>query len=347
MIKMGIKDDLRKYLFTRYFTPKKFLNLLRIFYEYRTKKTVLKAYPAKLIMDACNSCVLNCPLCPTGKGEAGRCKAVMKFTDFRKIVDEVKDYLYEIDLYNWGESLLNPEIFGMISYAHKNNIRTRVSSNLNYFSKGFEEKLVSSGLDILIISFDGTDQKTYEIYRRGGNFRKVIENIKKIADEKKRQKSKTPYLVWQFLVMSHNERQIPKVYEMAEELGIDSVRIEPVRTDTSMEIFQSDEEKLEKSGKWLPKDEKLSRFDYNKKEKKIRKKSCIFLWSMPVINPNGSVSPCCAVYPEKYDFGNAFRKGIMSIWNGKGYVSSRKIVAGKEFDESTVCVNCVKNGFIE
>ena len=347
MLIKNINSYLRKFVFTRYFTVKKFSNLLRIAYEYKAKKSILMSYPCKLIIDPCNSCVLSCPLCPTGRKDKGRKRAMMKFNDFRKVVDEVKDYLYEIDLYNWGEPLLNKDIFEMIEYAHKNNIRTRISSNLNFFEDDFSTKLVESGLDILIISLDGTEQKTYKTYRRGGDFKKVMANIKRIADEKKRQKSKTPYLVWQFLVMKQNENEIPKVYEMAKELGIDSVRIEPVRTDTSMEIFQSDEEKIEKGKEWLPKDEKLSRFDYKKKEKKVKKKSCIFLWSMPVINPNGSVSPCCAVYPEKYDFGNAFKEGLMKVWNNENYTASRKLVSGKDFDASTVCVNCLKNGFIE
>lgn len=343
MLLRKIKQDLRKFVFTRYFTVKKFLNLVRIYYEYKMKKEILKAYPCKLIMDTCNNCVLKCPLCPTGKGEKGRTRAVMKFENFKKVVDEVKDYLYEIDLYNWGEPLINPDIFKMISYAHKNNIRTRISSNLNYFKKGFAAKLVRSGLDILIISIDGADQKTYEIYRKGGNFKRVIENIKKIVAERK----KSPYLVWQFLPMRHNEHQIPKVKKIAAEIGVDFVRIEAVRTDTSKEIFQSDKEKISKSMEWLPKNEKLSRFDYTKKEKKKKKKSCIFLWSMPVVNPNGSVSPCCAVYPEVFDFGNAFKEKLMKVWNHERYIASRRLVSGKKSRIGTVCYNCVKHGFIE
>ncbi len=46
----------RKFLFTRCFTPKKFLNLLRAQFEYKTRKEVLKAYPYYLVIDPCNSC---------------------------------------------------------------------------------------------------------------------------------------------------------------------------------------------------------------------------------------------------------------------------------------------------
>lgn len=337
----------RRFIFTRYFTIRKFVNLSRIFYEYETKKSSLKSYPCKLVIDPCNYCVLKCPLCPTGRGDEGRKKAMMGFRDCSRIIDETKDYLYEIDFYNWGEPLMNKDVFKMIRYAHDKGIMTRVSSNLNYFMEGFEKKLVGSGLDILVVSLDGTDKEAYSKYRRGGDFDKVLRNVKRIADEKRRQGSRTPRILWQFLIMKQNEGQLPKAKRMYKDYGFDGMKIEAVRTDISKEIFQSDEEKIKNSKEWLPENEKLSRFDYKKKEKKIKKKSCMFLWSMPVVNPDGSVSPCCAVYPERHDFGNAFKEGLMNIWNNERYVASRKIVSRKKSCINTVCSNCVKHGFIE
>ncbi|NQT18588.1 MAG: radical SAM protein [Planctomycetes bacterium] len=337
---------LAKFVFTRYFTPGKFLNLVRIFIEYKTRKEVLRAYPYCLVVDPCNSCMLACPLCPTGQGTKGRTKAMMSFDDYKRILDELKNHLYEIYLFNWGESLLNKDIFRMVDYAHGSGIRTRLSSNLNYFEDGFAEKLVASGLDHLIVSLDGTNQHSYKKYRRKGSFEKVIDAVNQIVAEKKRRKSKTPILTWQFLVMKHNEKEVPAVHHMARELEFDIVRITPIRTDTAQEIFQTDEEKMENSKQWLPEDEKLSRFDYGKKKKVITNANCKYLWSMPSINPDGSLSPCCGVYPEKYDFGNVLESGFAAIWNNKKYVAARRVVSGKKPDMATVCVNCVKNGFI-
>lgn len=339
-------DYLAKFLFTRCFTPRKLLNLLRIFLEYQARKDVLRAYPYYLVVDPCNSCMLACPLCPTGQGTKGRTKAMMTLDNYKRIVDELKDYLYEIYLFNWGESLLNKDIFRMIDYTRTNGIRTRLSSNLNYFEDDFAEKLVASGLDHLIVSLDGTNQESYEKYRRKGSFEKVIDAVKQIVAEKKRRKSKTPVLTWQFLVMRHNEKEVPVVHEMARDLEFDIVRITPIGTDTAQQIFQTDEEKIQDSKQWLPEDEKLSRFDYGRMKKVITNANCKYLWSMPSINPDGSLSPCCGVYPEKYDFGNVFESGFADIWNNDKYVASRRIVSGKKAEMATVCVNCVKNGFI-
>ena len=337
---------LKSFVFTRCFTPKKFLNLVRATADYAAKRDVVRSYPYSLVLDPCNCCILKCPLCPTGKGEEGRTKGLMGFDDYKKVVDDVKDYLYEIYLFNWGEPLLNKEIFRMIRYAHDNRIRTRVSSNLNYFQPGFAEQMIQSGLDCLIISLDGTTQASYEVYRRGGDFSKVVRAVKEIAAEKKRQGRTTPRLIWQFLVMRHNEKEIPRAHEMAGELGVDELHITPMLTDTSKVIFQTDEEKIEGSKAWLPEDEKLSRFNYSTKRSVRKNAGCKYLWSMPAINPNGSVSPCCAVFPERCDFGNVFDQGFRKLWNNEKFVAARRAVRGKASDVPTVCVTCAKNGFI-
>ena len=74
--------------------------------------------------------------------------------------------------------------------------------------------------------------------------------------------------------------------------------------------------------------------------------SCKYLWSMPAIDPNGSMSPCCAVFPERCDFGNVFQQNLSEIWNNEKYVASRRIVSGKPGSPSTVCVICAANGFV-
>ena len=104
----------------------------------------------ELVIDPSNICNLHCPLCPTGQGRSDRSKGKMSFVNFRRIIDELGAYLYRVDLHNWGEPLLNDEIYRMISYARAHNIEVRVSSNLNVIDWVKAEKLVKSGLDVLI-----------------------------------------------------------------------------------------------------------------------------------------------------------------------------------------------------
>lgn len=87
-----------------------------------------------------------------------------------------------------------------------------------------QKKTVESGLDRLIISIDGTTQDVYENYRVGGQLSKVIEGTKNIVKWKKELQSKTPHIIFQFLVVKPNEHQVEDVKKLGKELGVDEVR---------------------------------------------------------------------------------------------------------------------------
>jgi MoaA/NifB/PqqE/SkfB family radical SAM enzyme len=169
-----------KLFFSKYVTPKKLLNAIAVYLQYLLKTERIIGYPIKIYVDPASVCNLKCPLCPTGNGDKSRSKGFMKFEAFKKIIDEVKDYVIQVDLYNWGEPLLNKEIFKMVEYAHKLGIRTRISTNLTILSESAVENMINSGLDELIASIDGASEETYQKYRVGGSFEKVIENLKLI-----------------------------------------------------------------------------------------------------------------------------------------------------------------------
>jgi len=329
-----------KLFFSKYVTPKKILNAVAVYLQYLLKTERIIGYPIKIYVDPTSVCNLKCPLCPTGKGDKSRSKGFMKFEAFKKIIDEVKDYVIQVDLYNWGEPLLNKEIFKMVEYAHKLGIRTRISTNLTILSESAAENMINSGLDELIVSIDGASEETYQKYRVGGSFEKVIENLKLILRKKEEMKKKNPEVVWQFLIMRHNEHEIEKAKQMAKELKV-RIRLLPARADMGEEIFLSDEEKKIKYSNWLS--DKFSKY-----RRKFFKKSCAFLYTQLIVNWNGSVSSCCGVYPEKYDFGNVFLEGgAIKVWNNQMFRRARSIVRRREIVPDIICSNCIKNGFLE
>ena len=271
----------------------------------------------------------------------------MPFDKFRAVVDELGSYLYEVDLNNWGEPFLNKDLVKMIQYCHGKGIRTSVNTNLNVkLSEKHAIELINSGLDVLYISMDGVTQKTYEKYRKGGNLGLLWDNIGLVTAKRKQLGKKKPKIVWQFLVSRFNEHELRELEQTRQHLGVDELVLGGLRSDMGKEIFTRDREKVESLKKWLPKKEELSRYNYGKKERKLRKKLCHFLWFVSVINWNGSVSPCCANYLEKLDFGNAFNDGFKAVWNNEKYRAARKAVASLK-PTGTVCDNCLRTGFID
>jgi MoaA/NifB/PqqE/SkfB family radical SAM enzyme len=344
-----LRRALHRFVFTPYFGIRKFVNALLLFAQFGLLKNPrIVGYPLKLSFDPSSVCQLRCPLCPTGQGRTERSPGKMGFEQYKRIVDEMAPWLYEIDLNNWGEPFLNPRLVEMIAYAHRKRIRTSVNTNLNVpLGKKKAEELVRSGLDVLYVSMDGITQETYEKYRKGGKLAQVHSNIKAVSEAKKRLGKKNPRIEWQFLVMKHNEQELPMLERVKKELRVDKLVLGAVRSDMGKEIFTPDEKKIESLRAFLPKNQAYSRYDYNKKQRKLRKKRCPFLWFVSVVNWNGSVSPCCSNYNETLDFGNAFEEGFKAVWNNEKYRAAREAVASGRPKGLTVCDNCLETGFID
>ena len=334
---------MEEYIFTPYTSPKKLANLFLAFLENIFKPEVARAKPIKLVVDVTNFCNLRCPLCPTGRRDKARSRGFMDFEKFKKIFDELAPYLLVVDFYNWGEPLLHKEICKFVSYAHSKKVRTRISTNLTVLPDDVAVCLLKSGLDVLFASIDGVSADTYKKYRIGGDFDKVMENLRKLVRFKRELGAKTK-IIWQFIVFKHNIDEVKKLYKEAREVGVDGVKLVPSRIDMGYENFFSKSEKLAVFSDWLP-GGKFSR--YIAGGPLLEPKTCLFLWTHAVINWNGSVSGCCGVWPEKFDFGNAFEEGsFLKIWNGKNFRKARWIVKKKIPYSNMVCSNCVRNGFI-
>ena len=220
---MNLKRKIKYFLENVLVRKKRLFNLLLNRISKLIKLSKPFGYPLTLMVEPTNICNLKCPLCPTGAGLVKRQKGFLQFRDFKKIIDEAGDYIFHLRLWNWGESLMNKEVFEMISYAKKKNIFINLSTNSNFLTKEIASRLINSELDELIISLDGASEETYKKYRVGGNFKKVIESIKFFVSEKKRLGKKFPHLRLQFIIMKHNEHEIQKIKSLAKEMGVDEI----------------------------------------------------------------------------------------------------------------------------
>lgn len=227
---------------------------------------------------------------------------------------------------------------------HKKGIEVNLSSNLNYFDEAMAEELIRCNCDVLRVSLDGASQESCSKYQIGINFDKVKRNMRTVTEKRK---GKLPLIIWEFLVTKYNEDEIPKAKEMAKEVA-DKLEILPLRCDMGGELFMTNREQFDSVKEWLPKDESYSMYDYQRKARKPHLgPPCHFLYSQSVINWNGSISPCCLVYFEKYDFGNIFESSFKKIWNNEKYRASRRLIfKGKESGLETICSICKRNGVI-
>lgn len=309
----------------REITPKRLYNVAKCYAAMKIGRTKVSGYPSIMMIEPTNFCNLKCVLCPTGNGTLKVPRGSMKFREFKKIIDECGPYLFNLTLWNWGEPFLNKEIYDMIEYAKSKRIFVRVSTNGHLLKDTKNiERVVRSGMDELIFSLDGASKETFMKYRKSGDFDVVMGNLKKLVETKKRLRSRSPFVEIQFIVMHHNEHEIPKIRQLAKEIGVDALKLKTVNLE--MEV----KGKKEENAKYLPKDEKYSRYSKDLK-KKVVGPGCTRLWMSSVINWDGSVSPCCYDPNRAFDFGNVFKEGgFMKVWNSPKYQAFRKALREKK-----------------
>jgi radical SAM protein with 4Fe4S-binding SPASM domain len=221
-----------------------------------------------------------------------------------------------------------------VQYASQKGIYTSTSTNAHYLKEDAAKQTVESGLDRLIISIDGTSQDTYESYRVGGDLSKVIEGTKNIIAWKKKLKSRTPHVVFQFLVVKPNEHQIPEVYKLAKELEVDEVKLK------TAQIYD-----FENGSNLIPTQEKYSRYQQNAdgkfRIKNALNNSCWKMWQSCVITWDGKVLPCCFDKDAQYVMGDLTKNSFEEIWKGEKYQHFRSTLF-KSRSEIEMCKNCTE-----
>ncbi len=316
-----------------------FTKVIHIFWVYLTYwmskfigKPLFSPLPFSVGIEPTTACNLGCPECPSGLKSFTRPTGSIKEITYKKIIDQIKKTTSYLTFYFQGEPYIHPEFLNMISYATKSGIYTSTSTNAHFLTPKKAEQTIKSGLDRIIISIDGTTQEVYESYRKNGTLQDVIKGTKHLVEAKEKVKSKTPYIVFQFLVVSTNEHQIQGAKKLAKTLGVNSI------------VFKTAQFYDYKNGNPLmPKNLNYSRY-FKKKDGTFALKnkldnSCWKLWSSCVFTWNGNVIPCCFDKDAQFVMGNIQTHSFKDIHASKKYMKFRNSLFTNRASID-ICKNC-------
>lgn len=305
------------------------------YYRSRSAGTpAISGLPISISIEPTTSCNLRCPECPSGLRSFTRPTGMLQKELFEKVIDQLAPSLSYLTFYFQGEPYLHPQFLPMVKYASQKGIYTTTSTNAHYLKEEAAKQTVESGLDRLIISIDGTSQDTYESYRVGGDLSKVIEGTRNILVWKKKLKSRTPHVIFQFLVVKPNEHQIPAVYRLAKELGVDEVKLK------TAQIYD-----FENGSDLIPTQEQYSRYKQTEEGKFEIKNAldnnCWKMWQSCVITWDGKVLPCCFDKDAQYVMGDLTKNSFEEIWKGEKYQQFRSTLFMSR-SKIEMCKNCTE-----
>lgn len=302
------------------------------------------AKPWMLQVEVTNRCNINCWFCSrnTAQLQLGDLSAALQ----DKVV-ELSSYAHLVALFGYGEPLVSRAFYALLP-------RLR-SSSFMFFTNGMlldarqMSRILESAarpLSGVVYSVDGACKETYETIRKGSNFDQVWRNIREVSAL--RSKNGLDFEIrLEFVAMTSNVAELPRVVEMAADAGLDGVKVshlvvwrEDMRHlsllyDPALcgQAFAQARAAAERCGVWLdlPKD-----FSKTLHSQPGPTPPCRQPWQYAMISYEGDVRACC--FAPALTMGNLNRSSFNEIWNSKPYRALRSRINTPS--TPGVCLRC-------
>lgn len=282
----------------------------------------LENSPVFINIETTNVCNADCIMCPHSimKRKIG----IMEHDIFKSIIDNVikEIKIREFVLSGFGEPLTDKFIFDRVRYIKsKGDYYTKLFTNAYFLGKERVSEVIDSGLDEIVISFNGITEDVYERVMRKLDYKECLNNVMNFIKEKKRNRINKPKIVISCIRLNDNKKEVKKVKKFWSGM-VDQI-LKPIPENWSGSISQN------------------SPWKYNFKKKMW---PCRGMWDTLDFLCDGRVSLCCRDYDGKVIIGDITRSSIEDILKNKrksGYMHLKG-----DYSLSPICFKCdtiVKN----
>jgi radical SAM protein with 4Fe4S-binding SPASM domain len=278
--------------------------------------------PVHVTIEPTNACNLRCPVCETGNGSMERPTGLLDFDRYCAFIDQVAPTTAALMFYFMGEPFLNKRAYEMIRYARRKGLYVETCTNGEFVdAKG----VIYSDVNDISFQIGGMTQRTHEIYRVRGKLDRVIANLLGLIEERRDNPSSNVTISVGFIVMKHNEHEVPEFLRWAKEIGVDRANvIDPcVRTVAEGKAM-------------LPVDRCYWFYDEAAfaqgvlKPRHLPDNECPWIWNSMTVNWDGSVVSCCRDANGRNVLGNVFETPLSDIWNSEAMRDFRRRIVTEQ-----------------
>lgn len=285
-----------------------------------------------------NRCNLRCRMCDQWRTPESLISKELSILDWQKFVDSAKRLNSVVIVITGGEPILRGDIFQLVSYIKKRGISSHICSNGTLLNLETVERLSSAGLDSISISLDSFDSKIHNQLRGMDCFQNAIKGIQLL-----KQNAPGIKVGINCVITRLNFRGIYKMILLAEELGVDQIRFDPVHTNLMHRKMSSSafEDLLFSPEEMRELEFEIDRLIKFSSQTRISTNSSLFLngikdyfrgrtRNLPcyagyiscAIDSFGNVSPC-----DNFDgVENIKDKPLEEIWYSESFQSLRRLV---------------------
>jgi len=262
------------------------------------------------MLEVTNRCNLACPMCLRDKVDF-----ITQDMDphFIRHLLNANSPPHAIWPYGFGEPLLYPHLFETVRDMKRKGAIVSLSTSGTHLDGSTGAEMIDSGLDYLIVAFDGATPGTYEKYRRGASFHRVKDNVERFLALKASTKSQI-HITLQMILLSGTRKEVSAFKQLWTRAGVDRVRLR---------------EDLLK----LPNAETTAR-------NRNGHRPCFFLWRGPLfVQAAGTVIPC-PYYHGSEPFGDLQTQSVDEAWNSPKMTELRRAHASGDLSKFPVCGAC-------
>jgi MoaA/NifB/PqqE/SkfB family radical SAM enzyme len=291
--------------------------------------------PVHIAIEPTNGCNAKCPVCETGKNEMLRRKGMLDKQAYEIFIDRVAKHTNSLLFYFMGEPFLNKHAYEMIRYTREKGIYVETCTNGDFVDA---RGVIFSDINKISFQLGGMTDETHKRYRVDSSLTKAHKNLHELIEERRKNPESNVQIEVGFIVMRHNEHEVPAFLKWAREIGVDVANVVDPCVRNMLEGYA-----------YLPKDRKYWFYDEKAfeqgllKPKVLPQNECQWIWNSMQINWNGDAVPCCRDPNGKHVLGNVFQDGIMRVFNGKKARDFRRRILTEQ-GKVDICQLCSSYG---
>jgi MoaA/NifB/PqqE/SkfB family radical SAM enzyme len=271
-----------------------------------------------------------------------------------------------VHLQGWGEPLLHPDFFDMVSVAKASECRVGTTTNGTLLTIEKTKRLIESGLDVIAFSLAGTRENN-DLIRQGTNLKRVLEGIRRLHEQKKEKGSSTPEIHIAYMLFRSGMRELELLPALLEGLGVNQVVVStldfvPTEELRKQSLIPTTKEEFQEICACLDHLVEAGRkkglsVHYHLGFPEKRREVCTEnVQNAFCVSSDGAITPCVytnlRVSERYYDlqgkqvcyqrmvFGNIQEMDVADIWKQKSYRAFRRSFRKRQF--APTCQKCPK-----
>jgi len=252
----------------------------------------------------------------------------MDFALYEQIARRLFPFVTTIFFCSGGEPLLYPLLREALTLARQYRTMTVMVSNGTLLDRHTAQWLVQDqSLHNLRISLDGARKRTVESIRCGANFESILVNLEYLAALKMERGLTYPRLSFQYAVMRSNLEELPQLFKICAQLGVDQVKvtylnvandIDPQESlfhhrELAAQVFAKARARARESGIHLDLPPLIGQ-DRGRRR-------CMRPWQFSQIDPDGSIRFCYHAWRQRMGL---FSGDFETHWRGEYYQKLRR-----------------------